>query len=98
MLPKNSALISGMRSGVIKFAELLVLQLIKGQHNMIIGQLDLSLLEQEIKELVRFCDVKIIALFDSSSLRIWHHYCLLTPIPFHRGNLFFFIIFIAIIN
>ena len=52
MLPKNSAFISGMRSGVMELAELLILQLIRGQHNMIIGQLDLSLLKQEIEELV----------------------------------------------
>ena len=82
----------------MKLTELLILQLIRGQHNMIIRQLDLSLLEQEIEEHVRFCDIKVIALFDSSSLRIWHHYCLFTLIPFSRGNLFFFIVFIAIIN
>ena len=65
---------------------------------MIIEQLDLSLLKQEIEELVRFYDIEIIALFDSSSPRIWHHYCLLTPIPFSYGNLFFFVIFIVVIN
>ena len=65
---------------------------------MIVGQLDRSLLEQEIEELVQFCDVKVIALFDTSSLRIWHHYSLLTRIPFCRGNLFIFNVFIAIIN
>ena len=70
MLLKNSALISRMRSGVVKFAEPLILQLIGRQHNMIIGQLDMSFLKQEIEELVRFCDVKVIALFDSSSPRI----------------------------
>jgi hypothetical protein len=52
MLPENSALISRMRSGIVKFAELLILQLIRRQHDMIIEQLDLSLLEQEIKEFV----------------------------------------------
>ena len=52
MLPENSAFISGMRSSVMELAELLILQLIRGQHNMIIGQLDLSLLKQEIEELV----------------------------------------------
>ena len=82
----------------MKFAELLIFQLIKRQHNMIIGQFDMSLLKQEIEELVLFCNVKVIALFDSSSLRIWHHYCHFTPIPFLHGNLFFFIVFIAIID
>ena len=86
-----------MRSGVVKFIEL-ILQLIGRQHHMVVGQLDLSLLKQEIEELVRFCDVKIIALFDSSSPRIWHHYCLLTPIPFSYGNLFFFIVLIVLTN
>ena len=43
MLPENSAFISGMRSSVMELAELLVLQPIRGQHNMIIGQLDLFL-------------------------------------------------------
>ena len=52
MLPKNSAFISGMRSDVMEFAELLILQLIRGQHNMIIKQLDLPLLKQEIEELL----------------------------------------------
>ena len=52
MLPENFTLISRMRSGVVKFAELLILQLIGRQHNMIVGQLDLSLLKQEIEELV----------------------------------------------
>ena len=52
MLPESFVFISGMRSGVMEFVELLVLQLIRGQHNMIIGHLDLSLIEQEIKELV----------------------------------------------
>ena len=51
-LPKNAAFISGMRSSIIELVELLILQLIRGQHNMIIGQLDLSLLKQEIEELV----------------------------------------------
>ena len=41
-----------MRSSAMELAELLILQLIRGQHNMIIGQLDLSLLKQEIEELV----------------------------------------------
>ena len=52
MLSKNSTFISGMRSSVMELAELLILQLIRGQHNMTIGQLDLPLLRQEIKELV----------------------------------------------
>ena len=52
MLSENSAFISRMGCSVMKLAELLILQLIRGQHNMIIGQLDLSLLEQEIEELV----------------------------------------------
>ena len=52
MLPENSALISRMRSSVMKFTKLLILQLIREQHNMVIGQLDLSLLKQEIEELV----------------------------------------------
>ena len=52
MLPKDSAFISGMRSSVIEFAELLVLQLIMGQHDMTIGQLDLPFLKQEIEEFV----------------------------------------------
>ena len=51
MLPEDSAFISGMRSSVMEFVEL-VLQLIRGQHDMIIGQLDLPLLKQEIEELV----------------------------------------------
>ena len=54
-----------MRCSVMKLAELLILQLIGRQHNMIVGQLDLSFLKQEIEELVRFCDVEIIAFFDS---------------------------------
>ena len=91
MLPKDFAFISGMRSSVMEFVELLVPQLIRGQHDMTIRQLDLPLLKQEIKELVRFYDIKVIALLDSSSSRIWHHYCLLAPIPFSRSNLFFFI-------
>ena len=70
MLSKNSTLISRMRSSVVKFAELLILQLIGRQHNMIVGQLDMSLVKQEIEELVQFCDVKIIALFNPFSLRI----------------------------
>ena len=45
MLSENSALISRMRSSVVKFAELLILQLIERQHNMIVGQLALSLLK-----------------------------------------------------
>ena len=52
MLPEDSAFISGMRTSVIEFAELLVLQPIRGQHDMTIGQLDLPLLKQEIEELV----------------------------------------------
>ena len=52
ILPVGSAFISGMRSSVMELVELLILQLIREQHNMIIGQLDLSLLQQEIKELV----------------------------------------------
>ena len=52
MLSENSTFISGMRSSVMELAELVILQLIKGQHNMIIGQLDLSLFKQEIEELV----------------------------------------------
>ena len=66
----------------MKFAELLVLQLIRGQYNMIIGQLELSLFQQGIEEFVWLYNVKIIALFDSSFPRIWHHYRLLTPILF----------------
>ena len=65
---------------------------------MIGGQLDLSSLKQEIEELVRFCDVEIIALFNPFSSRIWHRHCLLTPIPFSHSNLFFFIVLIAVIN
>jgi len=97
MLPKNSAFISGMRSSIMELVELLILQLIRGQHDMTIGQLDLPLLKQEIEELVQFGNIKVITLLDSSSLRIWHHYCLLAPIPFSCSNLFFFI-FIAVIN
>ena len=97
MLPENSIFISGMRSSVMELVELLILQLIRWQHNMIIGQLDLSLLKQEIEELVSFCDIKVIALLDSSSPRIWYHYYLFAPILFSRSNLFFFI-FIAIID
>ena len=98
MLPENSALVSRMRSSVMKLAELLILQLIGRQHNMISGQLDLSLLKQEIEELVRFCDVEIIAFFNSFSPRIWHHYCLLTSISFGHNNIFFFIVLIAVID
>ena len=36
----------------MELAELLIHQLIRGQPNMIIGQLDMSLLKQEIEELV----------------------------------------------
>ena len=57
MLLENSALISRMRSSIVKFTELLILQLIRRQHNMIVGQLDMSPLRQEIEEFVRFCDV-----------------------------------------
>ena len=41
----------------MELAKLLILQLIKGQHNMIIGQLDLSLFKQEIKKacLILWC-------------------------------------------
>ena len=81
----------------MKLAELLILQLIRRQHNMIGELLDPSLLKQEIEELVQFYDVEIIAFFNSFSPRIWHHYCLLTPIPFGHGNLFF-IVLIAIID
>ena len=70
MLSKNPTIISSIRSSVMVLTELLILQLIGRQHNMIVGQLDISLLEQEIEELVQFCDLKVIALFDSSSLRI----------------------------
>ena len=87
-----------MRGGVVKFAKLLILQLIRRQHNMIVVQLDLSLLKKEIEELVRFCDVEFIALFTSFSPRIWHHYCLLTLIQFSCSNLYFFVVFKAIIN
>ena len=52
MLPKNFAFISGMRSNVMELAELLILQLIRGQHMMINRQLELSVLKQEIEELV----------------------------------------------
>ena len=52
MLPEDSAFISGMRSSTIELAELLILQLIRGQHDMTIGQLDLSFLKQEIEELI----------------------------------------------
>ena len=97
MLSEDSAFISGMRGSVMELVELLILQLIRGQHNMTIGQLDLPLLKQEIEELVWFGDIKVIALLDSSSLGIWHHYCFLAPIPFNHINLFFFI-FIAVIN
>ena len=45
MLPEDSAFISGMRSSIMEFVELLVLQLIMGQHDMTIGQLDLPLLQ-----------------------------------------------------
>ena len=97
MLPEDSAFISGMRSSVMEFAELLVLQLIRGQYDMTIGQLDLPLLKQLIEELVRFGNIKVITLLNSSSPRIWHHYCFLFLIPFSRSNLFFFI-FIAVID
>ena len=65
---------------------------------MTIGQLDLPFFKQEIKELIRFGDIKVIALLDSSSLWIWHHYCLLAPIPFGCSNLFFFVVLITVIN
>ena len=52
MLPEDSAFISGMKSSVMELVELLILQLIRGQHNMIIGQLDMSLLKHEIEEFV----------------------------------------------
>ena len=52
MLPEDSAFVSGMRSSVMELAKLLILQLIRGQYNMTIGQLDLPLLKQEIEELV----------------------------------------------
>ena len=52
MLPKDYALINGMGSSNMELAELLILQLIKGQHDMTIGQLDLPFLKQEIKELI----------------------------------------------
>ena len=96
MLPEDSAFISAMRSSVMKFVELLVLQLIRGQYDMTIEQLDLPLLKQEIEELVRFGNIKVITLLNSSSPRIWHHHCLLAPIPFSCSNLFF--IFIAVID
>ena len=52
MLPEDSAFISGMRSSIMELAELLILQLIRGQHDMTIGQLDLPFLKQEIEELI----------------------------------------------
>ena len=52
MLPENSAFISRIRCSIMKLVELLILQQVRGQHNMIIGQLDLPLLKQEIEELV----------------------------------------------
>ena len=59
-----------MRSSVMELVELLILQLIRGQHDMTIEQLDLSFLQQEIEKLIRFCDIKIIALFNPFSPRI----------------------------
>ena len=97
MLPKDFAFIHGMRSSVMEFAELLLFQLIRGQHDMTIGQLDLPLLKQEIEELVRFGNIKVITLLNSSSPGIWHHHYLLAPIPFSCSDLFIFI-FIAIID
>ena len=58
MLSENFAFISGMRSSVMELVELLILQLIRGQHNMIIGQLNLSLLKQEVKSLSDFVTSK----------------------------------------
>ena len=52
MLPEDSAFISGMRSSIMELAELLIFQLIRGQHDMTIGQLDLPFLKQEIEELI----------------------------------------------
>ena len=52
MLPEDSAFISGMRSSIMELAELLILQLIRGQNDMTIEQLDLPFLKQEIKELI----------------------------------------------
>ena len=80
----------------MELTELLILQLIRGQHDMTIGQLDLAFLQQEIEELIYFGDIKVIALLDSSSLRIWHHHCLFAPIPFSSINFIF--IFIAVIG
>jgi hypothetical protein len=48
MLSEDSTFISGMRSGVMELVELLILQLIRGKHDMTIGQLDLPFLKQEI--------------------------------------------------
>ena len=52
MLPEDSAFISGMGSSIMELVELLILQLFRGQHNMIVRQFDLALLKQEIEELV----------------------------------------------
>ena len=52
MLPEDSVFISGLRSSIMELVELLIFQLIRGQHNMIIGQLDLPFLKQEIEEFV----------------------------------------------
>jgi hypothetical protein len=52
MLPKDSAFISGMRSSIMELTELLILQLIRGQHDMTIEQLDLPFLQQEIEEFI----------------------------------------------
>ena len=51
MLPEDYAFISGMRSSILEFAELLALQLIRGQHDMTIGKLDLPLLSKKSKSL-----------------------------------------------
>ena len=45
VLPKNYAFIGGMRSSIMKLAELLILQLFRGQHNKIVRQFDLALLK-----------------------------------------------------
>ena len=97
MLPEDSAFISGMRGGIMELAELPILQLIRGQHDMTIRHLDLPFFKQEIEELVRFGDIKIVAFLDSSPPRIWHHHYLLASIPFSCSNLFIFI-FIAVID
>ena len=52
MLSENSAFVGGMRSSIMELAELLVLQLIRGQHDMTIEQLDLPFLKKEIEELI----------------------------------------------